>query len=365
MPRKTFVASALLPLTAVLPTIVWAQSGYEFDLYGHLHGAYQGFDDGQLRTETLVDPATSISRIGFFLRPLSPDNGLSFQFETSIGFRPSDGTSQTSTPDAWDWSRRNLRQVQVIYASRLGTFRAGQGSMPLDGAAEADPGGYNAVAKSNITEGYGAYILRSSTGALSDTTIKDTFDSFDGDRRFRLRWDSPDFAGISLALAYGTEVLSTGNDNTYYDIALRYDGGTERVRIKAAIGSGWENGDGFVDRVTVGSLGVIDTETGVNGSVAIGQSATDADPAYLYLRAGWNRRFLPVGDSGIALEYFTGRDYEVSGSHSDMWGIALVQAFEAQNLTVYAGYRSFAFDSPGPDSFQDAQGVQVGATWKF
>lgn len=339
--------------------------GYVFAPYGHLHAAYQGFDDGRLLTETIVDPSPSISRFGFYIEPQDDAHGLSFQFESSLGFRPSDKTSQLFTPDAWDWSRRNLRQVQVIHSSAIGVLRLGQGSMPLDSAAEIDLGGYNNVAKSNITEGYGSYILRDSTGALTGLTIGDTFDSFDGDRRMRARFDTASVAGFSLAVGYGIEVLKSGDDNTYYDVALRYKNTFGRVKLSGAIGSAWANKAASVDRVTVGSVGVMDTATGLNFTLAAGRDATGTEPSYVYLRAGWNHGFWSVGDTKIALEYFTGADYGTAGSDSRMWGIALFQEFDDQNLQVYAGYREYRYSDTTPVAYLDATGLQIGARWKF
>ena len=113
--------------------------GYEFRPYGQLNFEVQSFDDGQLRTNTLVDNSNANSRFGFYIEPIEGDKGLSFQFETGLGFRPSTKTSQINTPKFLDWNRTDLRQVQLIFKSRFGTIRLGQGSMPLDGAAESIP----------------------------------------------------------------------------------------------------------------------------------------------------------------------------------------------------------------------------------
>ncbi|WP_146345611.1 porin [Falsiphaeobacter marinintestinus] len=356
---------------------VWAQGAtadlkdvaigdnYVFAPYGHLHGAYQSFDDGRQQTDTIVDPSPSISRFGFFIRPSKSDLGFSFQFESSLGFRPSDKVSQTNTPPAWDWTKGNLRQVQLIHASRFGTLRLGQGSMPLDSAAEVDLGGYNNVAKSNISEGYGSYILRDTTGALTSLDIGDTFDSFDGDRRLRARFDTQSVAGFSLSLAYGIEVLKSGDDNTYYDAALRYKNDFGRLKVTGAIGSGWAKSSASVDRVTVGSIGLLDKETGLNLTVAAGQDAKGTQPNYVYLRAGWNHAFWSVGDTKIALEYFTGSDYGSAGSESQMWGVALLQDFDDLGLQVYAGFREFRYSDLTPVTYLDTQGIQIGARWKF
>lgn len=340
-------------------------SGYKFAPYGHLHGAYQSFDDGQEKTQGIVDVSTSISRIGFFIEPENAGNGLSFQFETSLGFRPSDNVSQLSKPEVWDWTKRNLRQVQVIHTSRYGALRLGQGSMPLDSAAEVDLGGYNNVAKSNLAEGYGSYLFRDSSGALTSLDINDVFDNFDGDRRLRIRFDTAPVAGFSLAVGYGIEVLKADDDDKYYDVALRYNNTFGRLKISGAVGSSWANASTSIDRATVGSFGVLDQDTGLNLTIAAGQDASGTQPHYVYFRAGWNRSIWAFGDSKIAFEYFSGSDYNTAGSASDMWGVALLQEVDDLNLEVYAGYREFAYSDLSPVTYLDAIGVQIGARWTF
>ncbi|MEX0284350.1 MAG: hypothetical protein AB3N23_07035 [Paracoccaceae bacterium] len=339
--------------------------GYVLAPYGHVHAASQSFDDGGQTTRNFVDPSTSISRFGFYVEPRDTDRGFSFHFESSLGFRPSDKTSQTTTPDAWNWSKLNLRKVQVVHKSGLGTLRLGQGSMPLDSAAEVDPGGYNDVAKSNITEGYGSYRLRDSTGAQTGLDIGDTFDSFDGDRRMRIRFDTQSIAGFSLAVGYGIEVLKAGDDNKYFDVALRYKRDFGRVHVTGAVGSAWSDTATSLDRVSVGSVAIMDNETGLNFTVAAGQDATGSRPEYLYLRGGWNHDFWGVGDTKIALEYFNGADYQTIGAESEMWGIALLQDFDDLRLQVYAGFRAYSYADLTPVTYLDATGVQIGAKWKF
>ena len=218
-----------------LPKRSIGDQGYTFAPYAQLHFAWQQVDDGRASTGNIVDITNANSRVGFYIE--RPDAmGFSFQFESGLGFRPSAKTSQTNTPVFFDWSRRDLRQVQVIHRSQAGTFRLGHGSMPLDGAAESDLGKTVVVAKSTIPEANGSYILRSTTGVLTPLTIGDTFDNYDGTRRLRLRYDTPDFSGFSLAVAYGEEVLRSGDDNTYYDVAIRYEGQVGKLRHHWCIG---------------------------------------------------------------------------------------------------------------------------------
>ena len=340
-------------------------SDYILDGYGQFHFAYQSFDDGRKTTENLVDISNANSRFGFYIEPADGSDGLSFQFETGLGFRPSSKTSQTNTPDFLHWTRRDLRQVQLIYSGGFGTFRLGQGSMPADGAAESDLGGTVVVAKSTIPEANGGYIFRNGAGDLSDLTIKDTFDNLDGDRRFRLRYDTPAYEGVSLAIAYGIEVLTKGVDDDYYEAALRYAGDFHSFEVKGAVSVAFTDTSDEVIQENVGSISVMHKATGLNLQIALGQNDTGPKASYIYLKGGWNTRLTDIGVTKFVAEYFSGNDYVTNGSNSDMWGLAVIQEVEKANIEVYAGYRAFCFDDNSATSYQDADAVQIGMRYRF
>lgn len=339
-------------------------NGYSFAPYGQLNFALQSFEDGQLRTTNPVDISNANSRFGFFIQRDGDAAGLSFQFESGLGFRPSSATSQTNTPRALDWSRGDLRQVQLIYRGRFGLLRFGQGSMPLDGAAESDLGGTVVVAKSTIPEANGAYIFRTAAGALSDVTIGDTFNNFDGARRMRLRFDTTAVSGFTLAVAYGKEALKSGDNKDYYDLAIRFSETYGPIEIVGAVGVAYARGAAETTRTTVGSLSVLGTRTGLNLSLAAGRNArSGAD--YIYLKGGWNASLLGMGDTKLIVEGFQGDDYLAAGARSEMWGLAMIQDIDAANVEAYIGYRAFSYADGSVNDYQDANAIQFGARWRF
>ncbi|MEP1198329.1 porin [Tateyamaria sp.] len=330
--------------------------------YGQLHFANQSFDDGAETTSTFVDVSSSNSRFGFYLRGQSP---VSFQFETGLGFRPSTKTSQTNTPDFWNWSKKDLRQVQLIYEGSVGTFRFGQGSMSNDGVAELDLAETAIVAKSNLKELYGSYLFRDRTGALTTVDIGSTFDNFDNGRRFRVRYDSNAISGFSFAAAYGVEVLTSGVDDRFYDFALNYANRFNHLEIEATLGTAYTDLSAGGDlRETVGSMSIFDHRTGLNATLAMGKDQSGGGQ-YLWSKLGWNADLIAVGTTKLAVEGFWGSDYETSGSRSRMWGVSVVQDFDQQRIEAYAGYKRFSYDDAGPAAYMDADAWQIGARWRF
>ncbi|WP_425046371.1 porin [Primorskyibacter sp. S87] len=332
-----------------------------FRYYGWFHFANQSVDDGVETTSNIVDVTNANTRFGFFIEGESP---LSFQFESALGFRQSQKTSQTNTPDFWNWDRTFLRQVQMIFDDGYGTFRLGQGSMATDGAAESDLGSTVVVAKSTIPESHGGFFFRDAAGVLTAVNIGAVFSNFDGGRRLRVRYDTPRFNGLSVAVAYGKEVLKSGVNDRFYDFALRYDAETGAYRFKAALGMHWVNAPSLpTARGTVGSVSLLHSPTGLNLSLAAGkQHDTGAD--YVYLKGGWNADFWSVGPTKLIAEGYWGDDHLRRGSRSQMWGLALLQEFEQQNLEAYAGYRFFTY-SDRAAQYQDIGAWQIGARWRY
>lgn len=333
-----------------------------FSWYGWLHFAAQSFNDGAVTTTNLVDISSATSRFGFYLKGQSP---VSFQFETGLGFRPSTKTSQINTPDFWDWGKKDLRQVQVIYDTGFGTFRLGQGSMSNDGEAEVDLAGTSIVAKSNLKELYGSYLFRDSTGVLTAVDIGTVFDNFDNGRRFRLRYDSERHAGFSVAAAYGIEALASGVDDHFYDVSLDYAKQFDRMKVEATIGAAYTDfSAGGRARETVGSMSVLDLQTGLNATVASGRDHAGGG-RYTWTKLGWNADLVPIGVTKMALEGFWGSDYGSVGAKSRMWGVSLIQNFDRQGIEAYAGYKVFSYNDPGPTTYNDAKAWQIGGRWRF
>lgn len=336
--------------------------GVNFSWYGWLHFAQQGFDDGATTTTNFVDITSATSRFGFYLRGESP---LSFHFETGLGFRPSTKTSQVNTPEFWDWSVEDLRKVQLVHDSQFGVIRLGQGSMSMDGGAEADLGGTVILSKSTIPEAWGSYLFRDTNGTLTNITIGQTFDNFDNGRRFRLRYDTPSFAGFSLSASYGKEVLKKGNDDRFHDFALRYSHKFDRIEVKAAAGSAVVNfSTGGNERESAGSVSVLDHATGLNLTMALGRNH-GSGAEYVWTKAGWNTDLVAIGQTKFILEGFLGNDYVSRGSDSRMWGVGLIQEFDRQRIEAYVGYKRFSFQDRSPSSYNDAGAWQIGARWKF
>lgn len=372
MSTKLFAAgTSALALTALLaapavagPTYSSANGG-TFTWYGQLNPTFQSYDDGAEDFSRLLDNGNSGSRIGFTLAQPFGENTLKFRFETSLSLRSSDGVNQNDTGDITNWTRSDLRHVDLSWeTARYGTFSFGQGSMAADGATGIDLSGTGVAANASVADAAGGYFLRTSTGALSGIEIGDVFATFDGSRRGRIRYDSPEFAGFTVSASYGEDILSSNADTEQYDIALNYaNSDLGDFTVEGALAVNWTDKSGAETRDTIASAAVLHEPTGLSLSVAGGDRDTGGN--YGYVKIGYSANLLPVGKTSFSVDYYDGSDLVSTNDSAESFGVAAVQKFDKQNLEAYIAYREYSYDDTSATTYQDGSAILAGARWKF
>ncbi len=330
--------------------------------YGQVNLTYQGVEDGEETYNELVDNSNSTSRIGLWIDVPLQDNDLRFNFETGLGLRNTAETNQIDNPDWIDWQRTDIRKLEGVFSGQWGSVWLGQGSMATDNAAEQDNSGTSLVGYVNLADTAGAFQFRDGDD-LSGILISDAFKDFDGGRRLRIRYDTPDFSGFTVSAAYGEEVLDSANDTSYYDIAVRYALGNETVEFGAALGYGLEDDDDTVEQL-IASGSLTHLPTGLNLTLAAGDRRGDGG-SYGYAKLGWNGDLLSQGGTAVSVDYYDGSDFVTSGSDSTAWGVQAVQSFERWNLEVYVGYRVYSYEDDTVGDYEDLSAVLVGTRWRF
>lgn len=338
------------------------QTGGSVEFYGQFSPTYLHFDDGSDSYDELADNTNSNTRLGFNLdQELSNGLDLRFKVETSLAV-PGTSALDQSGDQIWDWKRTDLRKFEIIVSGAFGAVSLGQGSMASDGVAGAD------LSRTSIS-GYvyrpdlvGSYALRNSDGDLTDVSWGDVFDDFDGGRRNRIRYDTPDYNGFSFALAYGEEILKKDDDAQYYDIGAFYERTSGNFEMAAGAGYAWRDGDGPTEESYAASFSILHTPTGLNGTITGGSE--DGGGSYGYLKLGWIADLVPAGYTAFSADYYSGSDFNSDGSDSDSWGLQAVQYFENIDLEVYVAYSEYSFDEDGA-GYKDAASTLLGVRWKF
>jgi hypothetical protein len=338
-------------------------SGWTTTFYGQFNLTYQGVDDSVQSYDNFVDNGNSPSRIGLWIDSPVGDYRFRFNFETALGIKSTSETNQTTDPSWFDWQRTDIRKFEMAFSGKFGTVWAGQGSMATDGVAEYDKSGTSVAGYSSIADTAGAFLFRTGP-ALSAIKVGDAFKNFDGSRRFRIRYDTPSYSGFKFSAAYGEDILSTGNNDNFYDAAISYALDAGDLVFGAAVGYSWREppAAATVEQL-IGSASVLHKPTGLNFTLAAGQDQ-NSDASYIYSKLGWTGQPFAIGPTAISIDYYSGSDFVTLGSSSDAWGIQLVQHIESLHLETYLSYRAYSFDETLAN-YQDVNAVLFGARWKF
>jgi len=336
-----------------------------FEYYGQLSPAYLTFDDGDLKSDSVVDNTNSNSRIGMWFRRPVHWGRINFNFETALGFRGSNTASQAGIADKWDWTEASIRKIEVIWETdRIGTFYLGQGSMASDGIATRDLSGTSIVSYVGIADTAGGYFLRTQSGNLSAVAIAAAFPSFDGGRRGRFRYDSPSFQGFVMSASIGEQILASTVQTKDSDITLRYDRDGPNFKISAAGGYTWIDRQTLENnRTFVGSLSIEHKRTGISFTTSSGKRDTTGN--YRYFKLGYKSGHNRIGPFSISVDYYGANNMVTVGSRSQSYGLGILQRFASPRIEAYLGLRNYSFTDVSPVSYQDAYSVLVGTRWKF
>lgn len=339
-------------------------SGGSVVFYGQANPAYQSFDDGEQTTDGIVDNGNWNTRLG--LRSTQPLNNstLRFRLESGLGLRSSAARSQNFQPDSMDWQRTSLRWFESALDTSYGTLSLGQGSTASDGVAGLDESFTFVAGGVDSTDGFAAFRFRDGNGELTDVTVGAVNDNLAGARRFRARYDTPRYGGVMLSSSYGRNILVSGDNRNFYDVALRSANNAGDFSVQSAIGYGWDDDpDGENQERVAGSMTVVHNPSGLNLLFAAGSRISGPD--YYYTRAGWRTDIVDSGTTSLSVDYYHGRDFISDGARTENYGLYAVQSFDALSIDVYTGWRRFTYSDELGGSYQDADGILAGTRWFF
>lgn len=336
-----------------------------FEFYGQINKGLLVFDDGGSTLGYFpVDNGNSSSRVGIRLYgAISEGWSLGGNLEWEWNPYSTNNVNQLNRDD-FDWETDLLRKAEVYLTSEnLGKVWLGQGSMASDSTAEVDLSGTSVVGYSLVADMAGGPFFRLDDGLLSSIHVKDAFTNFDGlGRKLRVRYDTPSFAGFSLATSVGTQVVPTETDVAVWDIAARYENTFDNFKVSGAIAYSEPGGDqDLVD----GSISVLHEPTGISLTVAAAYSDEETvDGRYGYVKLGYQTDFFDVGKTAFSVDAFYGEDIAAGGSDSTSFGAQFVQNLDYLQTELYLGVRSYSYDET-VTSFEDSVAILTGARVKF
>ena len=300
MERKLIAAAVSSALA--LPM---AAQAIEFAVSGHVNRAIvlenqDGNDnDGELRH---VDSNASQSR---FRLTGSEDigNGMTAGVNMELGVLSTGSASGTST-----------RHAALYLSTAGGKLTLGHTGVATDGATNARLGGPSWLG--GVTN-WCAYASPSGAAACQ---------TYDGNRRDILRYDTPSLGPVSLSVSIG--------DKDYKDAMAKIAGSFGDSAYDLRVG--WTGKDDADEDDIIAASGALKFGTGT--AVAVAWANTD--------RGGENNQYThfeidqSYGDGSIGVYYKTGELAEMDGN---LWGIGVGHNIGG-GVTAYAGYRRIEDD---------------------
>ena len=343
-------------------------SGGTVKLYGQVSPSYLHFDDGHKSYDNVLDNSHSNTRVGL-LFDQDFDNGqhLQFKFETGLGIPTSADYSQRDKNPDWVWEKTDLRYIDLAWSGGFGKITVGQGSMATDDVTGHDFSETTLISSVTTADTAGAYFFREKhSKELSGYNVSSVYRNLDGDRKGRIRYDTPSWNGFSVAVAYGTDVLSNYFNDKYYDVAASYNTEFSGIKLGAGIGYAWVKYDytNHLGESWSGSVSALHEATGLNGTMTFGAERDNGH--YIYTKLGWIANFWDVGHTAFSADYYYGKDFVHDGTKSQQWGLQAQQKFDDLHLEAFLGYGAYDFDGKSADpSYHSAKSFMTGVRWTF
>lgn len=359
------VVAMLAPQAALALDDIDLGDGFTLKPYGYLSPTYLHFDDGVKKYDNLADSNHLNTRLGFYLSHDLGSGKLTFNFESALGFRQTNAITQGDRPDLLDWDRSFLRKVEFIYETdSYGKFSLGQGELAAFGvSSQQDLSGTILANYGSLTDTAGLFRFRTTDGTLTDVTLFAGYQTYDGGRFGRFRYDSPEFNNITISSSIGTDILTPETDDLLYDLTARYANKIGAYQIMGAVGVlRIEPAKGDNTTNSLGGLAVLH-DSGVNFEVGGGNSS--AGGTFGYTKLGYIANWLPVGSTAMAIDYYYGSDVAYDGADTDTLGLGLVQTFKEQNLFAFLEYRTYKLTDNTPTKYKRAQSFMAGITFQF
>lgn len=340
------------------------REGVNVQLYGQVNRALLYTHDGNESNFYNVDNDNSATRIG--LNALAGTYGnidLGAKIEVEFQTNDSNLVSQVQKNRAGD-NHFRARHFDLFFTNeKFGKVSLGHGSTASDTASEVDLSGTDVVGYSDVAcMAGGHFYYNSVTHALSGTTINDTFVNMDGlSRNNRLRYDSP----VLIGLQGSTSIVSGGG----FDMALRYSAQFGDFKLAAATAYAWHgSSSSAADYQLSGSASVLHT-LGFSGTIACGKQnykETDRgdDGTFLYLKGGYQQKFITTGTTALSLDYGIYNDIDRDGDDGRTLGLMAVQNIDKWASEVYAGLRCYDLDRTGRN-YDNIHALMAGFRLKF
>ena len=258
------------------------------------------------------------------------------------------------------------RQMNVwIKSKSAGKLTLGHTDMPSNNIVQIDLSGTGVVQYSGANDLGGGFKFRvaGTSGAATGPATSAVYNQLDGlSRKDQIRYDTPKFAGFSVAVAHG--------QGDIWDIAGRYSANYKDAGLKISAGIAyWEFGKSTnsFDSGIGGSVSVLHS-SGVNLTLAAAtqdrSGSSIDDQVSFYIKPGFQFKASSLGKTAISFGYARSDDDSVQGDEYQNFGVVVLQNIDAAALELFAFWEMSTLDRDGTD-FDDINIGGIGARMKF
>jgi predicted porin len=371
----TMTVGAMLLSGAVSASALELKSGndkVDLKLYGHINRAVMAVDDGKEDKVFHVDNSHSESRVGLKAKVAASESlTIGGNLEGQWQSNPSHEVSMDEESVSADLKER---QIEVYFDfKKIGKISLGKGQMASDDSSEVDLSGTALAGNAGVADagaGFAFYDNNATMSADGDDeeaesiTVGDVFDQMDGlSKKNRVRYDTPSFGGLSLAVASGEKEMA--------DIALRYSGKLGGTEVKAALAYS-DPGEGKDYTQINGSASVL-FDFGLNLTVASGSRDLDDmpaggdDPMFMYGKIGYKTKIFSIGSTACSFDYgmFENIENQDTEEEGTAYGVQVVQKLADYHTEIFAAYRNFELEDNTGSDYEPISLAMAGARVKF
>ena len=305
----------------------------------------------------VVDPQTSSTRFGMRgSAKITSDWEAGFNLELEIQTVDAQRVrvNNDEGPDLGNDNDALFRQAHwYLKSATLGRFAVGRQDMATSSISEIDLSA-SYIADGMSSSAAGAGIIQSDLFGAIPGAANFSLSNYELNRRDAVRYDTPTFAGFVATVSWG--------EDDFWDIALRYAGEWNSIKVAAGIGYSEEtDSTTFQERTAVqGGLSIMHVPSGLFFTGSAGDRDTDningtsVDEEFWHFTAGIEQKWIALGKTTI---FGMGGRYKQDQSttplvndgfvdrEAEYWGGGIVQQIDAAAMELYISYRHYELDS--------------------
>jgi hypothetical protein len=354
--------SAVIAVVVLTAAFTGSAEALEAKLSGQVDQMVMWADNGKINDFYVADNDNSSTRFRFTGAQDFDDVRIGFIMEFEAQRNASNTLDLPNTGDG-DFEF-NDRWMDAYFDTAFGKVSIGKGDGAANNTSETDLSGTAVIMYSDVNTTAGGFTFQRQDGLTSATTVGDTRNNFDGlGRNDRLRYDTPNFAGFTLA-------TSATNGNAW-ELGAFYAGEFNGQRLAASAGYVNTEDRGSSEYWQFGTSASWLAPFGLNLTAAYGYSKYQGqskqirlltgqsdDAQNFYVKLGWK-----FDINAVALEIGQTDDLELQGDESKNIGIAYVIT-PWGGVELYAAARLYELNRTNV-SYEDLTQIMAGTRIKF